>query len=146
MTKPQIWVAAFVLAFVVLFLLGRATKENYTMKNVPQMSTMPQSGNGGSTSAKDLSGEQLVSKLGCVNCHGTDLTGTKMAPDIHGVQKYWSRDALINYLRNPSSYMSSERFKAYRAKYPGIMMPPFNNIDVKDLGKVADYILTLHKK
>ena len=148
MTKSLIWVGAFVGVFVILLLLGRVTHETYVMKNAPQMTTMPQtnsSSGSGNSSSGDLTGEQLVSKLGCTNCHGNGMTGTNMAPSLHAVASNWSRESLINYLRNPSSYMSDARFKAYKAKYPNTMMPPFNNIDVKDLGKVADYILSLSK-
>ncbi len=42
--------------------------------------------------------------------------------------------------------MSSERFKNYQAKYPERMMPSFSNIDVKQLGEVADYLLKMKKQ
>jgi hypothetical protein len=38
--------------------------------------------------------------------------------------------------------MDKERFQAFKEKYRTIM-PSFNNKDVKDLGKIADYILGL---
>ena len=66
-----------------------------------------------------------------------------MAPSLHNVKDNWSRDKLINYLRNPSSYMSSDRFKEYQQQYPGVIMPSFGNIEVKELGKVAEYLLGL---
>jgi hypothetical protein len=58
------------------------------------------------------------------------------------VKDNWTRQELINYLRNPQSYMSSNRFKEFKKKYPNVMMPAFNNIDIKDLGKIADYLLS----
>jgi len=65
-----------------------------------------------------------------------------MAPSLKGLKEYWSsRDDLINYLRNPNSFMDSDRFKAYEAKYPNGIMPSYDNKDVKDLGKIADYLL-----
>ena len=146
MSKSLLWVGATFLLFTILLLLGRLTKEHYEMKNAPNaMMQTEAKASTDNTSNKDLTGQQLVAKLGCTNCHGSDLSGTKMAPNIHKVKQYWSRQSLINYLRNPSSYMSTSRFEAYRAKYPNTVMPAFNNINVKDLGKVADYVLSLQK-
>ena len=65
------------------------------------------------------------------------------ALDKVDIKKYWSRDQLINYLRNPNSFMSSERFQDYKAKYSNVIMPSYTNIDVKDLGKIAEYLLEL---
>ncbi len=91
----------------------------------------------------ELTGEKLFQSFGCVTCHGNDLTGSKSGPSLKGIKQYWSsRDNLINYLRNPNSYMDSDRFKDYKEKYPGTIMPPYNNKDVKDLGKIADFLLT----
>ncbi len=137
MTKPQIWIAAVLVLFFLLFFLEKSTKRSDVQPEVtPPVTQQTQQSN------RTKTPEQLISSIGCTGCHGSDLTGTNMAPDIHGVGKYWSRDALINYLRNPSSYMSSDRFKAYRAKY-NVIMPSFNNIDIKELGKIADYLLKL---
>jgi Cytochrome c len=139
MTKPQIWVAAFLIVFVLLFLLERATNKT-EVNNAPTTDNpMPQS----NISSENLSPEQLIGKLGCVNCHGQDLTGTNIGPNLHNVSQYWSRDKLINYLRNPSSFMDADRFKAYQQKYPSVFMPSFNQISPKDLGKVAEYLIKL---
>ena len=139
MTKPQIWVAAFLLLFIVLFMIGRLTKEEETMKDFSGMNNSPM----GQQSNEELSGEKLVMSFGCVNCHGGNLAGSNMAPSLKGLKQLWSsRDDLINYLRNPNSFMDSDRFKGYRAKYPNGIMPSYGNKDIKDLGKIADYLLT----
>jgi hypothetical protein len=138
MTKPQIWVAAFLVLFIILFVLGRLTEKEEPAKDISGMS--PQMSG---QSTEDLTGDKLVETFGCINCHGVDLAGTNMAPSLKDIKQFWSsRDNLINYLRNPSSYMDSDRFKAYRAKYPDAIMPSYNNKDVKDLGKIVDYLLT----
>jgi len=36
--------------------------------------------------------------------------------------------------------MDTERMKQYKKDFPGIIMPPFSQVDVKDLGKIADYL------
>ena len=140
MTKPQIWVAAFLVLFLILFGLSRITDQSElhnkgTLNPQDMMGQSQQSG-------KPLTAEEMVSSLGCVNCHGKDLTGTKMAPSLMQVKNNWSRQNLINYLRNPQSFMDSERLKEYQKKYPGVIMPSFNNVDIKDLGKIADFLLS----
>jgi len=62
---------------------------------------------------------------------------------LNDVKKYWSRDQLINYICNPNSFMSSERFQYYKGKYPNVIMPSYTNSDVKNLGKIAEYLLEL---
>ncbi len=140
MTKPQIWVAAVLVLFVLLFVLEKNTNRS-DLQQRPAPTAPPQMGQ----SAQPQTGPELISSLGCKGCHGPDLSGTKMAPDLHNINQYFSRDKLINYLRNPSSFMSSSRFKSFKAEYPNVMMPSFSNIDVKNLGKIADYLLTLKK-
>jgi mono/diheme cytochrome c family protein len=86
----------------------------------------------------------LINRMNCVSCHGVDLKGTKLGPSLYSAKEYWSRDNLINYLRNPSSYSGDDRFEAYKKEYNSIM-PSFSNHDVKDLGVVADYLLGLEE-
>ena len=140
MTKPQIWVAAFLAVFILLFMLQKLTQEEETERDFSsQMNNqMMEESNTGS----DLTAEQLVSNFGCTNCHGGDLNGTNLAPALTNLSQYWGKETLLNYLRNPNDFMSDERFKAYREKYPNQIMPPYGNKDIKDLGKIVDYLLT----
>lgn len=143
MTKAQIWTAAFLITFMALFGLQRLT-DNGEHKGMH----MPGMGGGmpapqGAAEVADASGEQLAKNWGCGTCHGADLAGTKMAPPLRGLASAYSRDALINYLRNPSAYMDSDRFRDYKEKYRNIVMPAYGNKDVKELGKLADYLLGL---
>lgn len=139
MTKPQIWIATFLALFILLFLLSQLTKKEETGQNTTVDSPIPQTG----MSSEELSAKELVVKLGCITCHGADLQGTRMGPPLEDLAKNWSRDKLINYLRNPSSFEDTERFKKFKEQYPGMIMPAFGNIEVKDLGKIAEYLLQL---
>lgn len=139
MTKPQIWVAAFLFLFLVLFMLGRLTKKDEMPEEMKTGNPVPQT----EMSSQELTAEQLIDRVGCMNCHGRSLTGTKEGPTLVGVSQYWTRDKLINYLRNPVSFMDADRFKAYKQQYPDKIMPSFNNINIKDLGKIADYLMNL---
>ncbi len=137
MTKPQIWVSTFLLVFIALFILQKATKKPdnlpIVMNNSPMINQEVSS---------ELSGYDLMSKHGCLNCHGASLEGTPMGPALENLKKYWKdRDMLISYLRNPNSFMEQSRFKEYKEKYPKMIMPAYNNLDIKELGKMSDYLL-----
>lgn len=133
MTNAQKWIAAFLGLFLVLFLLGRITKEEEpaTHSAIEQMSQ--KSGADGLT---------LIKQSNCVSCHGSDLNGTSLGPALANIKQFWTRDALINYLHNPSSYNGNARFNGYRTKYKNSVMPSYGKVDVKDLDKIADYLLS----
>ena len=137
MTNAQKWVAAFLALFLILFILNRITQKEEIK---PTINFNKNSQNTEQTG--DVDGLTLIRQNGCTTCHGQNLEGTQMAPALVNINEHWSRDALINYLRNPSAYSGSKRFDEYCAKYKNIMMPSFGNLDVKDLGKIAEYLLT----
>ena len=139
MTKPQIWVAAFLVLFILLFMLQKLTQKEETHRDLSnQMSGQMMEEN---TTGSDLSAEQLISNFGCTNCHGGDLQGTQMAPALTNLSQYWGKETLLNYLRNPNDFMNQERFIEYKEKYPNQIMPPYGNKNIKDLGKIVDYLL-----
>jgi len=137
MTNAQKWMAAFLGVFLVLFLLGRLTKkEAETEAMTSNMMAQTQQNN-----TQQVDGFSLIKQSGCITCHGSKLQGSKMAPALAGLKKYWNREKLISYLRNPNSFGTDERFVEYKEKYKNVIMPSYSNIDVKDLGKMADYLL-----
>jgi hypothetical protein len=138
MTKPQIWVAAFLTAFILLFILQRATKK----EEAPSRDLSSQMNNQMSEeNTTELTATQLISNFGCTNCHGGDLAGTNMAPALKNLSQFWGKESLLNYLRNPNDFMDKSRFKEYREKYPSQLMPSYGNKDIKDLGKIVDFLL-----
>ncbi|MCK6613955.1 MAG: cytochrome c [Ignavibacteriaceae bacterium] len=141
MTKTQIWSTIFLVLFIALFFLHKATKEEPEVK--PAMGENYEETQSGAGPGPEFSAQEAVVNWGCNTCHGQDLRGTQMAPTLYGLSEFYDRDRLINYLRNPNSFMDSERFKEFKAKYKNIVMPAYNNKDVKELGKVADYLLGL---
>ena len=141
MTKPQIWVAAFLAAFILLFILQKATKK----EEAPSRDLSSQMNNQmteENTTGSDLNAEQLISNFGCTNCHGNDLAGTNIAPALNNLTQYWGKESLLSYLRNPNDYMNQKRFQEYKEKYRGQIMPSYGNKDIKDLGKIVDYLLS----
>jgi cytochrome c2 len=137
MTKPQIWVAAFLAAFILLFILQKATKKEEAPRDFSSQTNNPMS----EENATELSGQQLISNFGCTNCHGGDLTGTNIAPALNNLTQFWGKESLLNYLRNPNDFMNQKRFQEYKEKYSGQIMPSYGNKDIKDLGKIVDYLL-----
>ena len=138
MTKPQIWVAAFLVIFLLLFFLQRLTRKEEAPRNLSnQMNNMMNE-----ESNSELTAEQLISNFGCTNCHSSDLAGTQMAPALKNLSQYWGKETLLNYLRNPNDFMSDSRFQEYKKEYPNQIMPPYGNKNIKDLGKIVDYLLT----
>lgn len=135
MTNAQKWVAAFLGLFLILFLLGRLTRKEEA--EMPTTMGMQQN-----QPSENVDGLTLIKQIGCISCHGDNLQGSKLAPALVNLKKFWSRDALINYLRNPQSYSRDVRFDEYRAKYRNVIMPAYSNIDVKELGKISEYLLT----
>jgi hypothetical protein len=138
MTKPQIWVSAFLVLFILLFILGRLTKKEETP---PRDLSTTMSNQTTEESTTELSAEQLIKNFGCVDCHGNDLAGTQMAPALKNLSDYWGKESLLSYLRNPNNFMNDERFIEYKKKYPSQIMPPYGNKNIKDLGKIVDYLL-----
>jgi cytochrome c2 len=137
MTKPQIWVAAFLVVFILLFILQKLTKqEEATSDFSNQMNNQMME-----ESNSELTAEQLISNFGCTNCHGGELLGTPIAPALQNLSQHWGKESLLSYLRNPNDYMDTDRFKNYKEKYPGQIMPSYGNKNIKDLGKIVDYLL-----
>lgn len=139
MTNAQKWMSAFLVLFLVLFILSRFTMKEEVVHHAMNEGYSEQTAQQNPT---ELDGFTLIKQNGCITCHGQNLEGTNMAPAIAGMNEFWSRDKLINYLRNPSSYSGDKRFQEYKLKYKNIVMPSYGNLDVKDLGKMVDYLLT----
>jgi cytochrome c2 len=138
MTKPQIWVAAFLAVFFLLLVLQQLTKK----EEAPSRDLSSQMNNQMTEeNTTELNAAQLISNFGCTNCHGGELQGTQMAPALTNLSQYWGKERLLAYLRNPNDFMNDPRFKEYKEKYPNQIMPPYGNKNIKDLGKIVDYLL-----
>ncbi len=137
MTKPQIWVSIFLAVFIILFFLGRITKKEETSRDLSSETYNEMT----EESSTELSAEQLLNNFGCLNCHGSNLTGTQMAPALNNLSEHWGKESLLSYLRNPGNYLNEDRFKEYRKKYPSQIMPSFGEKNIKELGKIVDYLL-----
>lgn len=138
MTNAQKWVGLFLILFIVLFALTKLTKTDKTEEDIDFY------GDETTTKVESKSAETLMQENSCYTCHRSDLSGSGAGPELVNLSEHYSRDQLINYLRNPDSYSGDDRFESYKEKYKQIM-PSYNHLDVKDLGKIADYLLSLDK-
>ena len=139
MTNVQKWILAALVAFIALFILGKATENNEPAEDPIYYEEAP-------AQAEEASQIQnLLTVNNCLNCHGADLKGTSLGPSLYASGEYWDRAGLINYLRNPADYSGNERFENFKERYNHIVMPAYENVGVKDLGKLADYILSLQE-
>lgn len=147
MTNAQKWVAAFLGVFILLFVLAKVVEQDDTeiphdVENYVQQEQTTEN----PSQVQEASGLTLIKQNGCTACHGQDLTGNgNLGPSLYNAKDHWTRDELINYLRNPADYSNDPRFDEYQDRFKNIMMPSFDNLDVKDLGLIADYILSLEK-
>ncbi len=144
MTNAQKWVAAFLGVFILLFVLSSIVKDDEIVipEEIDSYAQEEPTGN----VAEEVTGLSLIEQNGCLSCHGRNLEGMQnLGPSLYNAKAHWDRDELINYLRNPSDYSNDPRFDDYANQFRNIMMPSYDNLDVKDLGKIADYILSLEK-
>jgi cytochrome c553 len=138
MTKTQIWVSAFLGVFIILFGIAKLTEKNESKPTGMNSSKTE----GTNTPAEEKSPVTLMQINGCTSCHGADLSGSPMAPALTNVKEHWdNRKELITYLRNPSSYKGSKYIDEYKQQYKSVIMPSYGHLDVKDLGKIADYLM-----
>ncbi|MBK6682286.1 MAG: cytochrome c [Ignavibacteriales bacterium] len=137
MTKTLVWILVFLATFAALFFLQHLTKDDGTSSTVSGYME-----GSDSVGVAGAGGSELVSQFGCLNCHGNDLAGTPAAPPLTGLSKYYDREGLITYLRNPDKNKTGARFDEYKTKYASGIMPAYGNKDLKDLGKIADYLLS----
>ncbi|HEX3072871.1 MAG TPA: cytochrome c [Ignavibacteriales bacterium] len=137
MSKSQIWIASFLGLFLILFLFSRIFKDDASEAELKNEQV-----NEG-TAAQTEDPVEALRRNGCMGCHGPALEGTNLAPALTGIKEYWnSREELISYLRNPNSFMDKDRFQNYKSKYNSVM-PGYGNLDIKELGRIADYLLSL---
>jgi len=144
MTNAQKWVSVFLGVFILLFALSKVVEKDDVVvpHDVEEYAEQEQV----ETAPQQTSGLTLIQQNGCLACHGRDLKGnSNLGPSLYNAKKHWTRDELINYLRNPSDYRNDPRFDEYADQFKNIMMPSFDNLDVKDLGLIADYILSLEE-
>jgi len=140
MTNAQKWVTVFLLLFVLLLALSKLTNKdekssseaNYSEENVNPNETV------------QINAEKLISQNRCLTCHGRDLGGSGMGPSLTNLSDNWEKDALINYLKDPSSFLNIARMAVLREKY-GSDMPAVKNLSNDEISAIAEFLLKLKR-
>jgi mono/diheme cytochrome c family protein len=134
MSNAQKWVAVVLVSFLVLLFVGFLTnpeEENY-LNNFSENQ---------SQQIEEKSTQQIYLDADCVTCHGANQEGTENGPSLKNLSTKWTKQEIISYLRNPDDFKNDDRILALNSKYPDSFMPNYNNMDIKDLGKLADLLL-----
>ncbi len=139
MTKAQIWVAAFVGSFILLYFVQKFTTPTPATETKPGMEQVaaPESPSAGSVDPKIL-----LAKFSCKTCHGSDFKGGASGPSLFDLANYYSEGKLIAFIQNSAASSSEQRHQERVGKYPKAM-PDFSGKDVKEIKIIADYLLTL---
>lgn len=97
----------------------------------------------GDDSHTPRTGAELWVLQGCITCHGKDGQGTPIAPSLRGVQAHWTRESLLEYLRNPPAYIQKDaRLKEQKKGYSQ-NMPVYGMLPQAHLDALADHVLGL---
>ncbi len=139
MTKAQIWVAAFVGSFILLYFVQKLTTPTITRETKPAMG---QIGSAGASSSESEDPKILLAKFNCQTCHGKDYRGGASGPSLYSLADYYGKDKLAAYIYNPGANNSEQRHRDRIGKYP-VPMPNFSNKDLKEIEIIAEYLLTL---
>lgn len=95
------------------------------------------------TTGTDLPGKTLFSQYNCAMCHGEGGQGKATAPALRGLQGNWTRDKLITYLQDPTTYAKDDaRLTGMKETY-SMAMPSYAHLGDERLGHLADYLLGL---
>ena len=77
----------------------------------------------------------------CARCHGRDMRGKPTAPPLVDLDRHWTGDGLIRYLRDPGTARRGDaRLESQSARYL-IDMPAYDELTDEQLEKLAAYLL-----
>ena len=79
--------------------------------------------------------------LGCAKCHGPAREGQRSGPPLVKIEDHWDEEGLMQYLRDPKTFVEANPRLSYMAEQYPIAMPPFANTDEKQLRELAIFIL-----
>jgi mono/diheme cytochrome c family protein len=94
----------------------------------------------GGASAK---GGEIYRSQACATCHGQEGAGTSFGPTLHGKKGFWTRAALVEYLKDPAAYSQKDPRLSAQAKKFTLPMQRFDKLSPEDLEAVADHVLAM---
>lgn len=87
-------------------------------------------------------GASLFKANGCGDCHWAAGYGDKEGVVLDGISKRRSRQFIVSHLRNPEEHVEKNA-KAFKGD-PNLMPDP--NLSDREIGLIADYLITLPAK
>ncbi len=98
---------------------------------------------GGAADGEGGRGAALFRSQACATCHGADGEGTAFGPTLHGKKAFWTREKLVEYLRNPQAYTEKDaRLSAQARKYT-LPMTRFDKLSQPEIEAVAEHVLAM---
>ncbi len=88
------------------------------------------------------SGREIYELQLCANCHGDQGQGKSLGPPLRELQRFWEREALVEFLADPKAWKEDERMRQLSRKHSG-NMAPYDNLSEQERGLLADYLFTL---
>ena len=85
--------------------------------------------------------EALYVDLGCAKCHGDDRQGQRSGPPLVKIEDHWDEKSLLEYLKNPKTFVESNPRLSYLDEQYPIAMPGSATTSEEDLQKLAQLIL-----
>ena len=85
--------------------------------------------------------EALYVGLGCAKCHGDDRQGQRSGPPLVKIEDHWDEKSLLEYLKNPKTFVESNPRLSYLDEQYPIAMPGYATTSEEDLQKLAQLIL-----
>ena len=79
--------------------------------------------------------------LGCAKCHGPARAGRRSGPPLVKIEDHWDEASLMQYLRDPKTFVEANPRLSYMDERYPIAMPPFANTDEEQLRELAIFIL-----
>ncbi|MEJ2581215.1 MAG: cytochrome c [Acidobacteriota bacterium] len=85
--------------------------------------------------------EALYINLGCAKCHGDNRQGQRSGPPLIKIIDHWNEESLLQYLRDPKTFVESNPRLSYLDEQYPIAMPAYADTNEEDLRKLAQFIL-----
>jgi len=79
--------------------------------------------------------------LGCAKCHGDQRQGKRSGPPLVKIEDHWDEDSLMQYLRDPKTFVQANPRLSYMDEQYPIAMPAFAHTDEEQLRALAVFIL-----
>jgi cytochrome c553 len=85
--------------------------------------------------------EALYIDLGCARCHGDNRQGQRSGPPLVRIKDHWDEAELLEYLKNPKTFVVANPRLSYLDEQFPIAMPAYAATSEEDLRKLAEFIL-----